>query len=159
MVSGPSTSEPQRTTDKQNAQHQRRRPQQDEYDDRRNLDELHERIARRFSLRREGAQRRRLVQLVLEPAEGTTRHVRLPVEAHFIFALRTNRFGIIHTVRVEGMPRLRHKPAALSAIKNLRSTPRRGAGFIPQEREHGTDALARFQSLIRSTISLRTEVD
>jgi hypothetical protein len=34
----------------------------------------------------------------------------------------------------------------------------RGAGFIPQEREHRTDASAKFQSLLRSPTPLRTEV-
>src|SRR5439155_2480083 len=34
----------------------------------------------------------------------------------------------------------------------------RGAGFIPQEREHRTDAPAKFQSLLRSSTPLRTEV-
>src|SRR5881296_2573105 len=34
----------------------------------------------------------------------------------------------------------------------------RGAGFIPQEREHRTDAPAKFQSFVRSQTPLRTEV-
>ena len=130
MVSGRSTSGGQRTTDEQNAQHQRRRPEQDEYDDRRNLDELHERIARRFSIRRKTAQRRRLVQLVLEPAQRTTRHRPLPFEMHFTSAPRTNRFGIIHTVRVVEMPQFRYKPAASSAIISKSFTVGRSAHSI-----------------------------
>src|SRR5213592_4919284 len=52
----PSTSERQRTTDEQNPQHQRTGPEQDKDYNRRNLDKLHERIARRFSVRRERSQ-------------------------------------------------------------------------------------------------------
>ena len=116
MVLRPSTSERQRTTDEQNAQHQRPSPEQNEYDDRCNLDELHERIARRFTVRRERTQRGRLVKLVLEPAEWTPRDQPLPFEMHFSFALRTKGFGIIHTIRVAGLPRFRHNSAAPSAI-------------------------------------------
>src|SRR6266508_4357044 len=39
-----------------------------------------------------------------------------------------------------------------------REQPQWGAGFIPQEREQGTDAPARFQSLLRQPTPLRTEV-
>jgi len=115
--SGPSTSVRQRTTNKQNAQHQRPRAEQDEYDDPRYFDKLHKRIARRFSIWRERTQRRWRVQLVLKPTAWTPRHLALPFEMHVIFAPRTNRFGIIHTIRVAVMPRLRHKPAVQSAIK------------------------------------------
>src|SRR5439155_24616021 len=43
-------------------------------------------------------------------------------------------------------------------VQRLNQDRGRGAGFIPQEREHRTDAPAKFQSLLRSPTPLRTEV-
>jgi len=114
----------QGTTEEQHTEHQRRSPEQDKYDDHRNLDKLDKRAAHRISLRRERTQRRRRVQLVLKPAERTARHRALPFKMHLSFAPRTNRFGMIHTLRVAGMPQLKHKTAAPSAINNRLARPR-----------------------------------